>query len=179
MSRNSVKATADVYDGTVTLYAMDEADPVLRAWMKVFPGTVLPNTAISNELRQHFRYPEDLFKIQRQVLTRYHLTNPAVFYTSDAFWTVPADPTQNHPGVDQPPYYLLAGPPSGSGPAQFQLTSALVSLRRPFLASYLSAGCDPDNYGKITVLELPSDTKRWVPTRCRTDSSHPPRSAPN
>jgi len=161
--RNSVKATVDAYDGTVTLYAMDDTDPVLRTWMDIFPGTVQPSSAISNELRQHFRYPEDLFKVQREMLARYHVNNPSVFFTNDDFWNVPADPTQNQPGVDQPPYYVLAGSPNGPGPAQFQLTSALVSLRRPFLASYISVGCDPQNYGKITVLELPSEAQTLGP----------------
>ncbi|EID76366.1 hypothetical protein W59_26596, partial [Rhodococcus opacus RKJ300 = JCM 13270] len=66
--RNSVKATVDAYDGTVTLYQVDENDPVLGAWMKVFPGTVQPPTAIPTELRAHFRYPEDLFRLQRDLL---------------------------------------------------------------------------------------------------------------
>jgi uncharacterized membrane protein (UPF0182 family) len=161
--RNSVKATVDAYDGTVTLYATDQNDPVLRTWMDIFPGTVQSNSAISNELRQHFRYPEDLFKVQREMLARYHVNNPSVFFTNDDFWNVPADPTQNQMGVDQPPYYVLAGSPNGPGPAQFQLTSALVSLRRPFLASYISVGCDPQNYGKITVLELPSESQTLGP----------------
>ncbi|MGB6163432.1 MAG: UPF0182 family protein [Pseudonocardiaceae bacterium] len=161
--RNSIKATVDAYDGTVTLYAMDEHDPVLRTWMKVFPGTVRPASAMSNELRAHFRYPEDLFKVQREMLTRYHVNNPSVFFTNDDFWNVPNDPTQNQPGVDQPPYYVLAGPPNRPGPGEFQLTSALVSLRRPFLAAYISAGCDPENYGKITVLVLPSESQTLGP----------------
>ena len=161
--RNSVKATVDAYDGTVTLYAMDQSDPVLHTWMDIFPGTVQPSSAISDELRQHFRYPEDLFKVQREMLARYHVNNPSVFFTNDDFWNVPADPTQNQPGVDQPPYYVLAGSPNGPVAAQFQLTSALVSLRRPFLASYISVGCDPQSYGKITVLELPSESQTLGP----------------
>jgi len=161
--RNSVKATVDAYDGTVTLYAMDDSDPVLRTWMNVFPGTVAPASAISTELRAHFRYPEDLFKVQREMLARYHVNNPSVFFTNDDFWNVPTDPTQNQQGVDQPPYYVLTGPPIGQGPAEFQLTSALVSLRRPFLAAYISAGSDPQNYGKIRVLELPGDSQTLGP----------------
>ncbi|MGH3899054.1 MAG: UPF0182 family protein [Pseudonocardiaceae bacterium] len=161
--RNSVKATVDAYDGTVTLYAMDESDPVLRTWMNVFPGTVQPTSAIGAELREHFRYPQDLFKVQREMLARYHVDNPAVFFTNDDFWNVPTDPTQNQQGVDQPPYYVLAGPPNGQGPAEYQLTSALVSLRRPFLASYVSVGSDPDDYGKIRVLELPGESQTEGP----------------
>ncbi|MGH3798193.1 MAG: UPF0182 family protein [Pseudonocardiaceae bacterium] len=161
--RNSVKATVDAYDGTVTLYAVDDHDPVLKTWMKAFPGTVKPASDISPQLRAHFRYPEDMFKVQRQMLTRYHVDNPSVFFTNDDFWNVPSDPTQNQPGVDQPPYYVLAGPPSGHGPAEFQLTSALVSLRRPFLAAYVSVASDPKDYGKIRVLELPSDSQTQGP----------------
>jgi uncharacterized membrane protein (UPF0182 family) len=161
--RNSVKATVDAYDGTVTLYAMDESDPVLQTWMRAFPGTVQPNNTISAELRQHFRYPEDLFKVQREMLARYHVNNPSVFFTNDNFWNVPADPTLNQATVYQPPYYVLAGSPNSQGSAQFQLTSALVSLRRPFLAAYISVACDPQNYGKITVLELPGESQTLGP----------------
>ena len=71
--RNSVKATVDAYDGTVTLYAFDESDPVLQTWSKAFPGAVQPASAISDSLRAHFRYPEDLFKVQRELLTEYHV----------------------------------------------------------------------------------------------------------
>ena len=159
--RNSVKATVDAYDGTVTLYAFDENDPVLRTWMKVFPGTVKPASDISPSLRAHFRYPEDQFKVQRELLTRYHVKNPAEFFSTVSFWDVPSDPTVASPGQNQqaqPPYYVLAGLPGQQG-ASFQLTSALVSLRRPFLAAYVSASSDPSNYGQITVLSLPAGTQ--------------------
>ncbi|MDQ4020568.1 MAG: UPF0182 family protein [Actinomycetota bacterium] len=171
--RNSVKATVDAYDGTVTLYAVDESDPVLRAWMNVFPGSVTPASEISDSLRAHFRYPEDLFKVQRQMLTRYHVDDPAVFYSQNNFWDVPSDPTENQSAIDQPPYYILAGPPGATGPAEFQLTSALVSLRRQFLSAYVSVSSDPDNYGNIRVLELPTESQTLGPQQVQTrfDSS--------
>ncbi len=74
--RNSVKATVDAYDGTVTLYAWDEEDPVLQTYMKAFPGVVQPRSEMSEELISHVRYPEDLFKVQREILTRYHVDDP-------------------------------------------------------------------------------------------------------
>jgi uncharacterized membrane protein (UPF0182 family) len=159
--RNSVKATVDAYDGTVTLYAFDESDPVLRTWEKVFPGTVKPASAISPELRAHFRYPEDQFKVQRSLLTKYHVKNPSEFFSTVSFWDVPDDPTaqtQSPTPEPQPPYYVLAGLPGQQGPS-FQLTSALVSLQRPFLSAYVSASSDPSSYGRITVLQLPADTQ--------------------
>ncbi len=160
--RNSVKATVDAYDGSVSLYAFDESDPVLKTWMKAFPGTVKPAREITDALRAHFRYPEDQFKVQRELLTRYHVKDPGEFFSTVAFWDVPSDPTvqlNNGPNANpQPPYYVLAGLPNQQG-ASFQLTSALVSLRRPFLSAYISASSDPATYGKISVLQLPVDTQ--------------------
>ncbi|WP_445185592.1 UPF0182 family protein [Pseudonocardia sp. Cha107L01] len=159
--RNSVKATVDAYDGTVNLYAFDGNDPVLKTWMKAFPGTVKPATDISPDLRAHFRYPEDQFKVQRELLTRYHVQNPAEFFSTVSFWDVPSDPTVSGTGPapdPQPPYYVLAGLPGQQGPS-FQLTSALVSLRRPFLSAYVSVSSDPTSYGQMTVLQLPADTQ--------------------
>ncbi|HEV7787627.1 MAG TPA: UPF0182 family protein [Pseudonocardia sp.] len=167
--RNSVKATVDAYDGTVNLYAFDEKDPVLKTWMKVFPGTVKPSSDISPDLRAHFRYPQDEFEVQRQLLTRYHVNNPAEFFSTVSFWNVPSDPTvlDNGPNpTPQPPYYVLAGLPGQQG-ASFQLTSPLVSLQRPFLAAYVSANSDPGNYGHITVLQLPTDTQTPGPQQAQ------------
>ncbi|HEY0639310.1 MAG TPA: UPF0182 family protein [Pseudonocardiaceae bacterium] len=172
--RNSVKATVDAYDGTVTLYAFDESDPVLRTWMGVFPGTVKPASDISDDLRAHFRYPEDLFKVQRELLSRYHVSNPGEFYSAVSFWDVPTDPTKEGAttataATSQPPYYVLAGNPETGGEPSFQLTSALVSLQRQFLSAYVSASSDPDTYGKITVLQLPSDTQTKGPQQVQND----------
>ncbi len=91
--RNSVKATVDAYDGSVHLYQWDENDPVTKTWMKVFKDTVQPRSSIPPELEAHFRYPQDLFKVQRKVLTKYHVTDPSAFYNGEGFWEVPQDPT--------------------------------------------------------------------------------------
>ena len=74
--RNSVKATVDAYTGQVDLYENDPTDPVLKTWEKVFPGTVKPAAEIPPDLRAHFRYPEGIFKVQRDLLTRYHVHGP-------------------------------------------------------------------------------------------------------
>jgi uncharacterized membrane protein (UPF0182 family) len=167
--RNSVKATVDAYDGTVHLYAFDENDPVLKTWMKAFPGTVQPASAISPNLRAHFRYPQDQFEVQRTLLARYHVQNPAEFFSTVSFWNVPSDPTVLDNGQNaaaQPPYYVLAGLPGQQG-ASFQLTSPLVSLQRPFLAAYVSASSDPSSYGQLTVLQLPTNTQTPGPQQAQ------------
>ncbi|WP_409331813.1 UPF0182 family protein [Trujillonella humicola] len=154
--RNSVKATVDAYDGTVTLYAWDEEDPVLETYMKAFPGVVQPREEMSDNLVQHVRYPEDLFKLQRDILTRYHVDDPIDFYAQNDRWQVPADPTVDTDDA-QPPYYILAQRP-GDDEAIFQLTSALNAFRRENLSSFISASSNPDTYGEIVVLRLPGNT---------------------
>jgi uncharacterized protein len=166
--RNSVKATVDAYDGTVTLYAFDDKDPVLQTWMKTFPGTIRPASEISPSLRSHFRYPEDQFKVQRELLTRYHVDTPGDFFNNVSFWNVPSDPSPQGAGsgnaLPQPPYYILAGTPAQPGsPASFQLTSAMVFQQREFLSAYLSVSADPDTYGQMTLLRLPDNTTTQGP----------------
>lgn len=153
--RNSVKATVDAYDGTVTLYAQDEQDPVLQAWMKVFPDTIKPKSEISPELQAHLRYPEDLFKVQRALLAKYHVDDPVTFFSTSDFWDVPLDPNPTASSF-QPPYYIVAKDLAREdNSSSFQLTSAMNRFRRDFLAAYISASSDPDTYGKLTVLTIP------------------------
>jgi uncharacterized protein len=154
--RNSVKATVDAYDGTVTLYQWDQKDPVLKTYMKAFPDVVKPRSAMSDELVSHMRYPEDVFKLQRDILTRYHVSDPVAFYNQNDRWQVPNDPTQNTQDA-QPPYYILAQRP-GEDLASFQLTSALNAFNRENLSAFISASSDPRTYGDIQVLKLPGNT---------------------
>jgi len=156
--RNSVKATVDAYDGTVTLYAWNEQDPVLRTYMKAFPGVIKPRSAMSQELVSHVRYPEDLFKVQRDILTRYHVSNPIDFYHQSDRWQVSADPTQGTEATqDQPPYYILAQRP-GDDQASYQITSALNAFRRDNLSAFISGSYSPSGQPQIQVLRLPGNT---------------------
>jgi uncharacterized membrane protein (UPF0182 family) len=153
--RNSVKATVDAYDGTVTLYAQDEQDPVLKAWMQVFPGTVKPKSDITPELAAHLRYPEDLFKVQRMLLAKYHVNDPITFFSTSDFWDVPLDPNPTASSY-QPPYYIVAkNIAKDDDSASYQLISAMNRFKRDYLAAYISASSDPATYGKITVLTIP------------------------
>ncbi|MQA94965.1 MAG: UPF0182 family protein [Streptosporangiales bacterium] len=153
--RNSVKATVDAYDGTVKLYQWDAKDPVLRTWMKVFPGVVQPRNQIKADLMQHLRYPEDLFKVQREILSRYHVTNAQSFYGGQDFWQVPADPTRPG-GAPEPPYRITLKMPDDQEPG-FSLTTTFVPRGRENLSAFMAVDSVPTspNYGKIQVLELP------------------------
>ena len=101
------------------------------------------------DLRDHVRYPEDLFKIQRTLLARYHVKDPQAFFQGSQFWSVPADPTNeqaDRQGLDQPPYYFVAAGPDDKRPS-FQLTSVMTRLNRPILGAYMTASSDPEDYG--------------------------------
>jgi uncharacterized membrane protein (UPF0182 family) len=148
--RNSVKATVDAYTGQVKLYAFDKTDPVLKTWMKIFPGTVLGD--IPPELSAHLHYPEDLFKVQRELIGQYHVTDPTGFYTQEDFWSVPDEP--GNAGTPQPPFYQYAELPGQNSP-NFNLTTPLISQRAPKLSAFMSVSSDPGDYGKIRILELP------------------------
>jgi uncharacterized membrane protein (UPF0182 family) len=162
--RNSVKATVDAYDGTVRLYQFDDTDPVLKAWNKAFGGDlVLPKSAIPPELAEHFRYPADMFKVQRNLLTKFHVTDPGDFYSGQDFWQVPNVPDAPDSGQKQPPYYLFTQFP-GQEEARFQLTSAVTPNRRENLAALIS-GSYVDGQPRLEVLELPDQTRTAGPVQ--------------
>ncbi|MCB5908780.1 UPF0182 family membrane protein [Streptomyces pinistramenti] len=156
--RNSVKATVDAYDGSVKLYQWDKKDPVLKTWMKAFPGTVEKRDAISSSLEEHLRYPQDLFKVQRQLLTTYHVTDPGTFYTGSERWQIPNDPT-NKSGNAVPPYYLSMKMPDQKEQT-FSLTTTFTPNKRDNLGAFMAvdANAKSDDYGKIRILKLPSET---------------------
>ena len=94
--RNSVKATVDAYDGSVTLYAWDDQDPMLQAWQNVYPATVKPISEMTGDLMSHVRYPTDLFKVQRYALGVYHVDDALSFYQRDNAWQTPERPAAGH-----------------------------------------------------------------------------------
>ncbi|MCL2540976.1 MAG: UPF0182 family protein [Nocardioidaceae bacterium] len=148
--RSAVKATVDAYNGTVTLYQWDTEDPILQTWMKAFPGTVQPKSAISPELKAHLRYPEDLFKVQRYQLAKYHVTDARQFYEASDQWAVPQDP--NATAFTQPPYRMFT---DVNGQQQWSLTSDFVPREKGSLAAYMTVDSDATSptFGKIRVLE--------------------------
>jgi uncharacterized membrane protein (UPF0182 family) len=156
--RNSVKATVDAMDGTITLYVVDETDPIIRAWRRVFPDIFKPASAVSDELRSHFRYPEDLFAVQADRYTTYHITTPSEFYAKEDAWRVPGDPTK----VEEkfPPYYVIMRLPDESKPAFILMTpfspfTPTGQRPRQNMSAWLAARSDPENYGQLISFEMP------------------------
>ncbi len=173
--RNSVKATVDAYDGSVHLYAWDSQDPMLRAWSTAFAGTVEPMSHMSAALMSHVRYPEDLFKVQRAVLAKYHVTDAGGFYGGQDYWRVAPDP--NHQGAVQPPYYLSIAMPGQPAPAFSLTTSYIPNGDRQQLSGYLAAdsnagstaGVRRPEYGTLRLLELPTKTAVLGPAQVQNN----------
>jgi uncharacterized membrane protein (UPF0182 family) len=177
--RNSVKATVDAYDGTVNLYGWDENDPVLKTWSKAFPSSIKSKSEMSEQLMEHIRYPEDMFRIQRDILSAYHVKSAAAFYGGQDFWRVPRDPsTFGANAGNQPPYYMTMQLP-GSDKAAFSLTTPFVPRGgRENLAAFavVNSQAGPD-YGKITVLQLPRSTNVAGPSQVASNFEAKPEVA--
>src|SRR5215471_932621 len=166
--RNSVKAVVDAYNGNVTLYQWGAADPLLEAWKNAFgPGIIQPRSAIPRDLLPHMRYPTDLFEVQREILTQYHVGSAQSFYGGQNFWAIPNDPTglaaNQH---SQPPYYLTETIPGYRQP-QFSLTSTFVPRNRANLAAVMVVNSNPmqRGYGTIHILQLPQNAVTEGPSQ--------------
>ncbi|RYC07266.1 UPF0182 family protein [Nocardioides zhouii] len=151
--RNSVKATVDAYDGTITLYAWEPDDPILKVWDEVFPGLIKSRDDIPEALMSHLRYPEDLFKTQRYHFQRYHETVAKDWFEGSTRWVLPKDPQAST--RLQPPYRLFTDT-DGTGEQSWSLTSVYVPRERETLVAFMNVNSDAtsEDYGKISVREL-------------------------
>jgi uncharacterized membrane protein (UPF0182 family) len=167
--RNSVKAVVDAYDGTVTYYA-DLDEPIMQAWNRAFPGVFTSIDEAPDEIRAHFRYPENLFQAQAFQFANYHVQDPAAFYRKQDFWEVPSDPTLRSPsgaigGTPSPvpdsnarkllPNYQLLRLP-GETEERFHLMIPFQPENRLNMVGWMAANSDPDGYGELVAFTLPA-----------------------
>jgi uncharacterized membrane protein (UPF0182 family) len=180
--RNSVKAVVSAYDGSTHFFVTNSGDPIIRVYQKAFPDLFTPITkadSIIPGITAHFRYPEDIFRVQTNMFGRYHLTNAADFYSQAQAWSVSPDPGSGQLSSSSPllqtlvgnngqfvpapvarlqPQYVLAHPP-GSTQQSFLLLTPFVpissSANRQNLTAFMTASSDPSNYGQLTVYQTP------------------------
>jgi uncharacterized membrane protein (UPF0182 family) len=171
--RNSVKAVVDAYDGTTTMYVVDEEDPLIRAYRSAFPDLFTDQDQVPDSLRAHFRYPEDLFRVQTNMWGRYHLDDPDDFYNQNDAWNVAQKPgggttTQTTTIDGRPvsvsreeriePYYLLMRLP-GETEESFLLLRPFVPASGDdsgkLLTAFMVAKSDPGDYGKLQTFVMP------------------------
>ena len=160
--RNSVKATVDAYDGTVTLYEIGE-DPIRDAWRDAFPSRWADLSEAPEGLRDNFRYPQDLFTLQASLYATYHIPGAAAFYSRADAWEIPRDAAalQNNENLVEEqaplePYYLLMRLP-GEQEEEFVLIQPYLALERPNMIAWLAGRSDPEHYGDLFAVQFPSN----------------------
>jgi len=178
--RNSVKATVSAYDGEVTFYVVDDTDPLIAAYQRIFPTLFTPGAEMPPELVEHLRYPEDMFRLQSDIYTTYHMTDPRQFFSSVDPWVIALDPSTSERLVpfrspelnraaanDKPmlPYYLLMKLPEDQNDPDpsFIIMQPFTPRGRPNMVSFMVAKSGPEDYGQIIDFRLPSGTLQQGP----------------
>ncbi|MFN8532096.1 MAG: UPF0182 family protein [Dehalococcoidia bacterium] len=161
--RNSVKATIDAYDGTVTLYLADPDDPLIRAWSRIFPGVLRPMTEMPDSLKAHRRYPEYIFTVQSTMYQTYHMTDPQVFYNREDQWSIPTD-VYGGGNLPMEPYYVILRIP-GEPREEFVQILPFTPNRRDNMIAWIAARSDAENYGKLVAIRFPKDRLVFGPAQ--------------
>jgi hypothetical protein len=161
--RNSVKIVVDAYSGDVSLYVTDTKDPIIEAYKRAFPELFQPLDAMPEALQKHVRYPQDLFEIQIERYTRYHMTEPQVFYNNEDLWTRPREQYAGQQRIMEP-YYIMTKLP-GQEKQQFMLMSPMTPENRDNMIAWIAAKSDPPNYGELVVYKLPKERLIYGPNQ--------------
>jgi len=176
--RNSVKAVVDAFDGDVTLYVVDDEDPIVRAWDRAFPGLLQPFGSAPEELVRHFRYPQDLFRLQSQLFQTYHIPEADAFYNRADAWDIPVDPASlaNQGGATAlqqaagqrrlEPYYLVMRLP-GEETEEFVLIQPYLAANRPNMVAWLAGRSDGDRLNTLFAVRFPSDQQVLGPLQAQ------------
>ena len=159
--RNSVKIVVDAYDGTVDFYLADLRDPIIRAYSRIYPGLFKGLDHLPPELQEHIRYPKNIFDIQMHIYTKYHQTDPEVFYKQTDIWEFPSISSNGKSTRIEPNYLTLNILDKKQD--EFILLTAMNPKARTNLRSLVVAGCDKPNYGKIVVFSFPRGTLVYGP----------------
>ncbi len=159
--RNSVKATVDAYEGTVTFYLAEPGDPVIQVYARAFPGLFKPLEAMPADLRAHIRYPEDLFIIQARKYATYHMTDPQVFYNKEDLWSIPRRTVEGR-DREMEPYYTIMRLP-GERREEFILLILFNPSRRDNMIAWLATRSDPPNYGRLIAYTFPKQKLVYGP----------------
>ena len=157
--RNAVKIVIDAYDGTTSFYLADDEDPIARTLQAIFPDLLRGLDEMSEDLRQHIRYPEGLFSLQTSIYSTYHMTNPAVFYNREDQWDVPVVD-----GEQMQPYYTIMRLP-GESRAEFIQMLPFTPRGKNNLAAWMVARSDGEQYGKMLVFQFPKQKVIFGPSQ--------------
>ena len=161
--RNAVKITVDAYDGRPTFYVADPEDPLVRTYQRIFPTLFKPIDSMPPALRQHVRYPEDLFVLQASMYGTYHMTDPEVFYNREDLWSFPQENYGGESTTMQPYYTIMRLP--GEAREEFILMLPMVPSNRDNMIAWLAARCDGSHYGAVIEYAFPKEKLVFGPAQ--------------
>ncbi|MFQ5475097.1 MAG: UPF0182 family protein, partial [Candidatus Nanoarchaeia archaeon] len=156
--RNSVKIVVDAYNGDVTAYVLDEDDALLKTYSKIFPGVFKKGFPFMD----HIRYPEQLFRLQADIYSTYHMSDASVFYNKEDAWQIPSEIYGTGQKVKVEPYYIIVKLP-GEKKEEFVLMTALSPLHKDNMIAWMAARSDGDNYGKLLLYQFTKDRLIYGP----------------
>ncbi len=154
--RNSLKITVDAYNGDVNYYVIDDQDPLIRTYRKIFPGLLKDISEMPEGLRAHIRYPYYMFKVQAGIYETYHMTDPEVFYNKEDMWATPQE-IYGDTQTDILPYYIMSRFPELENPEQYVLMFPFTPTKKNNMVAWMAAFSDPGQYGKMIEYQFPKE----------------------
>lgn len=154
--RNSIKVVVDALNGNTDFYIVDKNDPIAASYSQIFKGLFKDGSSMPQGLKDHIKYPEDLFNIQCRVLGKYHMTDPNVFFDGGDLWEVSQNQKQveGERAINEAPYVVMRLP--GESQEEMILTEYFNVRDKESMAAIFGARMDKDNYGKLILYRLPS-----------------------
>ncbi|MGD2105460.1 MAG: UPF0182 family protein, partial [Anaerolineae bacterium] len=159
--RNSVKVATDAYTGKMTFYVVDPDDPVIQTYQSIFPELFTPLEEMDPALREHWRYPEELFRIQADLYGAYHMRDPRVFYNQEDLWQTPMEVRESEQ-AEMSPYYVTVRLP-GAEQAEFMMIRPYVPAGKQNMIAWLYADSDGADYGQLGVYKFSKDSLVYGP----------------
>ncbi len=153
--RNSIKVVIDAYNGTMDFYIIDQKDPVAEVYKNIFPQLFKNFDQMPEDLKQHIRYPKDLFQVQAELYSTYHMMDPDVFYNKEDYWTIPNE-LYGEDEIKMEPYYIIIKLP-GHEREEFILMTPFTPSTKNNMIAWLAAKNDQPDYGNLIVYKFPKE----------------------
>jgi len=153
--RNSVKVVIDAYNGTIDFYIIDQKDPVVKVYQNIFPQLFKNFDQMSEDLKEHIRYPKDLFQVQAELYSTYHMMDPDVFYNKEDYWNTPNEIYAENE-IRMEPYYIVTKLP-GHDREEFILMTPFTPSTKNNMIAWLAAKNDQPEYGDLVVYKFPKE----------------------
>lgn len=164
--RNSFKVVIDAYNGTTDYYLVDDEDPLVRTFDKIFPGLFKPFDRMPEGLKEHIRYPETLFDIQAEVFRDYHMENPQVFYNREDSWSIALEQYGGETMEMDSSYQVMKLP--GEEDVEYVLSIPYTPINKNNMVAFLVARNDGDKYGEMIIYKLPKNKLVYGPMQIET-----------